>query len=355
MNLTSGSIWLAAKLNAHATPNHRTSHEGAVPRLGGIGPVCAIILLFIVTWSAFPTLQRLIGISPVDVIPWQQGVLFLALGIGGFTLGLLDDLGRLPTLGKLLGQFVLACLPAGLGVVIHEVEWPYFGTVELPYFLGALLSGLWVVLIMNVYNFMDGINGLAGRALETFGYGLLLMTLNLSFRYQFSILACIMLGAALGFLRHNIAVPTRTFLGDCGSQGLGAMMAAAALMVHNNDNGLGFHDPFLPFVILLFPLIFDVCLTLIRRSLKGKNLLQPHREHLYQRYLVCIGEKHDRCLSFVSNFLYTSAILAPIYFRFYPGNGPLRLILIGIAVGMMIFQWHRVLRLEEQRPSALVK
>lgn len=354
MNLTSLSIWLAGKLGAVSTPNHRTSHEGAIPRLGGLGPVVAILILFVVIWGVFELVQRKIGLNPVDSIPWQQGTLFLALGIGGLILGLLDDLGKLPTTAKLIGQVVLSALPAALGIVIRELEWPFVGTIELPFFLGAVLSAGWVLLIMNVYNFMDGINGLAGRALETFGFGLLLMTLNLSFRYEFSLIASVIIGAAYGFLRFNLASPAKTFMGDCGSQGLGAMMAALALMLHNNANGLDFPDPFLPFVLLLFPLIFDVCLTLIRRTAAKKNLLQAHREHLYQRLLVCVGEDHSRCLGFVSNFFYASAILAPLYMRSFPGSDGLRLVLIGIAVGMMIFQWSRILSLEERR-SAMIR
>lgn len=355
LNLTSASILIANRLKAVSTPNHRTSHEGAIPRLGGIGPVASLLICFLGLYLGFEYLQTRIGLSPVDVIPWQQAAFFLCLGIGGFVLGLLDDLGKLPTIGKLIGQIILAILPAAFGVVITEFDWPYLGIVPIPFIMGAILSGFWVVLIMNVYNFMDGINGLAGRALEMFGIGLLLMTLNLSHRYEFSIMACVIIGVAHGFLRYNLASPARTFMGDCGSQGLGAMMAALALMLHANENGLVQRDSFLPFVILLWPLIFDVVLTLCRRAFEGKNLMQAHREHLYQRYLVCVGENHAQCLSFVSNFFYVSAILAPLYFRSFPGNNWFRLVLIGIAVGMMVFQWHRVITLEDRRSFMLNK
>ncbi|MDX1973918.1 MAG: MraY family glycosyltransferase [Candidatus Sumerlaeia bacterium] len=346
--LTELSIRWAAKADAVATPDHRTSHTGRIPRLGGIGPVFAILLVFGAVWAFFPKIQGMLQLFTIDVLPWQHGAFLVSLGLGGFLLGLLDDLGRLGTLGKLAGQLALASLPFIFGVGLKTLEFPFAGSYVLHPVFGGVLAGLWIVALMNAYNFMDGINGLAGRALECFGYGLLLMSLNLAFRLEFSLLAAAMIGAAYGFLIHNLTTPARTFMGDCGSQGLGAIMAGAALLVHANENGLPSPDPFLPFVLLTFPLLFDVGLTLIRRLLRGENVLKPHREHLYQRYLKTQREDHQMTLLFVSNFFYASVIIAALSFRLSPGAEGFRFFLIGISLGMMMYQWYWVLRREEQ-------
>ncbi|HQH13329.1 MAG TPA: hypothetical protein PLS31_12965, partial [Candidatus Sumerlaeota bacterium] len=101
-------------------------------------------------------------------------------------------------------------------------------------------------------------------------------------------------GALIGFLIFNLT-PARTFMGDCGSQFLGYVIAVVPLFLHN-DNPVKF--PFGASAILLLPFIYDVLFTLIWRLLRGENIMQAHRSHLYQRLLIA-GWTHPAVLRLV--------------------------------------------------------
>jgi len=232
-------------------PNERSLHENPVPRTGGIALLAgaAVSLAF--------------GALAV----WLPLGLALALAVVSFV----DDLHRLPTLARFGAHLAAAAL----------LVW-YLLSPMHPLEMALLIIA--VAWITNLYNFMDGSDGLAGgmAAIGFAAYGLAAWwgdALALA-------AACVAISsAALAFLLHNHH-PARIFLGDVGSIPLGFLAAALGVF--------GWREDLWPlwFPLLVFgPFIGDATLTLVRRLLRRERVWQAHRDHYYQR-MVRMGFGH---------------------------------------------------------------
>jgi UDP-GlcNAc:undecaprenyl-phosphate GlcNAc-1-phosphate transferase len=231
-------------------PNERSLHVEPVPRTGGIALMAGILSGWLM------------------LIPsWAWWIVLPALGL--FVLSLLDDVRNLSPRMRLLGHFLAAVMVVGGS----GVSWVW-----------AVPVVLFLVWMTNLYNFMDGSDGLAG-GMALFGfsfYGIVgLMNGNEAFAMMnFSIGA-----AALGFLYHN-AYPAKIFLGDAGSIPLGFLAGAFGVW--------GWQQGYWPiwFPVLVFsPFVADASFTLLRRAWHRENLTHAHRNHYYQR-LVQMGWGH---------------------------------------------------------------
>jgi len=232
-------------------PNERSLHQRPVPRSGGIA-----LLLGAAVSLAF-------GAAGM----WLPMTLALALAV----LSLLDDLRSLPTgvrfaahvgAAALLVWYVLSpMLPLEMAVLILAVAW-----------------------ITNLYNFMDGADGLAG-GMATIGFAAYGLAAWWSEEPALAALCVALSAAAFAFLLHNHH-PARIFLGDVGSIPLGFLAAALGVVGWRNDAWP------LWFPVLVFgPFIGDATITLARRLLRRERVWQPHRDHYYQR-LVRMGLGH---------------------------------------------------------------
>jgi UDP-N-acetylmuramyl pentapeptide phosphotransferase/UDP-N-acetylglucosamine-1-phosphate transferase len=238
-------------------PNERSSHSEPTPRGGGIAVVAAILaawLALIVTGVAPPRLVTIIvGAALLAAVSW------------------LDDRRGLPPLARLMAQFVAV----GLGIVVVAPTGPIFQGWLPPALdlAGAALVWVWFI---NLFNFMDGIDGLAGSEAAAIGAGLVLFaSLGSGRDPALAALAGAIAAAAIGFLVWNWA-PARIFLGDVGSVALGYLLGY--LLIRAAARG---HWQ----VALILPLYFlaDATITLLRRLARGEKVWQAHREHLYQR------------------------------------------------------------------------
>jgi len=333
---------LAVSRGAVSHPNERSSHAEPTPRLGGLALIGgALIPLFLYVLFAEP-IQRMQGFTDIDEISWLLWAGFFAASGSALALGLVDDLRNLPAILKLIGQVAIAGIAAGFGLIVHQLYIPYVGIVELHPLVGGALAAFWMLLMMNAVNFMDGINGLAGRFMEVAGIALLVSTINVGWRTEFVVLGGVMIGAAAGFLAYNRGEKARTFMGDCGSQALGALFAGAVLLLHNDRpvavtwSDTPLHAPFLFGLVVAWPFVFDVVYTLIRRAAAGKKIWTAHREHLYQRHLAATGENHERTLNFVSNLLYASAVAGILSIRTSPDPRLLDPLRLAILAGLVI-------------------
>jgi len=236
-------------------PNERSLHDAPVPRVGGLALVPAIAA----GWVFVPTA------APWSI--WAPAALLFALSF-------LDDLRDLPVRVRLVAHLIAAAMTAGT-LVLPEAGWLAA--------LGALLFIAWTT---NLYNFMDGSDGLAGgMALIGFSGYAIGAWLGGAEALAF---ACLSISAASGvFLCFNFH-PARVFLGDAGSIPLGFL--AAALGVHGWIDGLW--PVWFPPVVFS-PFIVDASVTLMRRALRGERVWQAHRQHYYQR-LVRSGWGHRR-------------------------------------------------------------
>jgi UDP-N-acetylmuramyl pentapeptide phosphotransferase/UDP-N-acetylglucosamine-1-phosphate transferase len=272
--LTAAWIRLAHAARIHDAPGQRRLHAEPTPRGGGIA--IAIVLLAGLAWQAMQAGQ---GGAGTGALPW----LALAIGIGAFTLvGLVDDLRPLPVLPKFAGQWIgAAVLALGLMTAVPGVQhWLLYAALVVA-----------AVYTVNIWNFMDGSNGLVAVQSLLVAMGVATWPgMPSELRFPAWILAC----ACLGFLPFNL--PTaRVFLGDAGSHLLGAGVFVLLVLAWRSGA-----MP-LPAALLLASAMFlDSGLTLFRRALARRPVWRAHREHLYQ-YAVRSGHSHLRvCLAYAA-------------------------------------------------------
>ena len=234
-------------------PNARSLHLAPTPRSGGLGLLLGIAAAWLV-------------VAPR--LPWT---FWLALALV-IVVSLVDDLRGLHA-GVRMGAHLLA---AGLATMA------LLSTDAPPWQTTALILGIgWMC---NLYNFMDGSDGLAG-GMALFGFLAYAIAAWFAGSMQFALLNLAVAAAAAGFLLHNFH-PARIFLGDAGSVPLGFLAAVFGL------NGWLQHDWTWWFPLLVFsPFIVDSSVTLARRLLSGARVWEAHRDHYYQR-LVQLGFGH---------------------------------------------------------------
>jgi UDP-GlcNAc:undecaprenyl-phosphate GlcNAc-1-phosphate transferase len=232
-------------------PNERSLHERPVPRTGGI----AVLL------------GGAVSLAFGAGVLWLPMALALALAVVSF----FDDLRGLPT-GVRLGAHVAAA-----AFLVWYVLSPML-VVEL---LVLIVAVAWIT---NLYNFMDGSDGLAG-GMAMIGFGAYGVAAWWGQDGALAALCLALSAAALAFLLHNHH-PARMFLGDVGSIPLGFLAAGLGIVGWRNDLWP------LWFPVLVFgPFIGDATVTLVRRLLRRERVWQAHREHYYQR-MVRMGLGH---------------------------------------------------------------
>lgn len=257
-------------------PNERSLHSRPTPRTGGV----AILVGFV---AATPFWLFSITPAPAGPVPWLvlAAVLIAALSF-------MDDQGGLPVGIRLIGHLFAATLTViGADLLLLSL---FPGFSVQPGWVSLCLATFFLVWMVNLYNFMDGMDGFAGGmaviGLTTFAI-LGWFAGNLSF-VAFSITLS---AAVAGFLVFNFP-PARIFMGDTGSATLGLLIGGLGLW--------GARDGIFPFwvAILVFsPFIVDATVTLVRRLLQGKRVWQAHRTHYYQR-LVQSGWGHRKTVLF---------------------------------------------------------
>ncbi|MCI5043717.1 MAG: hypothetical protein MRY72_03380 [Aquisalinus sp.] len=270
----------------------RSSHTEPTSRAGGI----AIMVSFAVLTFLFTLSSSTIG---TDILP------LLVLSMSAAALGLVDDVWSPSPLIKFIGQIVLAIMAALLIGQVNTLPLPLLGVIPLGG-LGFFITVIWIVAFMNVFNFMDGLNGIAGGCAVI---ALAAMMLACAASGQNSLTAvCIVAAAAIcGFLVLN--VPNgKIFLGDSGSHGIGFFLAALAVSAGGIEDSAGSVDAvFLPIIFL--PFILDVTITLINRGLHGEKLHEAHKEHIYQR-LHQRGFSHIQVAGLYMGLCTISAVMA---------------------------------------------
>jgi UDP-GlcNAc:undecaprenyl-phosphate GlcNAc-1-phosphate transferase len=196
------------------------------------------------------------------------------------TVGVIDDFRGLEWWQKLGGQGVAAAIPVVFGVWIDRFTFPFLGIQTLPEWFGAPLTVLWIVAIMNMVNFLDGLDGLAAGVCAISGLTFCVIALSLA-RPNPAIYSAIVFGAALGFLRHNF-YPARIFMGDSGALLLGFLLAG--ISVQGLLKTASFVALFLPLLVLAVP-ILDTSFVVARRLKHRQRVSAPDQSHLHFRFL----------------------------------------------------------------------
>ncbi len=267
--------WVIAYLTRRQvldTPNARSSHSTPTPRGGGIGLLgIALPLMAAITWLH----------TPHAPVPW----IVLAAALGLAALSWADDLGDIHSGLRLIAQIaavalVLAFVPA---------KFTLFQGL-LPLAADRLLAGIAWVWFINLYNFMDGIDGIAGVETIAIGTGMAVLMVLVGHSggspaialglWGWTLAAC-----AAGFLVHNWH-PAKVFLGDVGSVPLGFLSGWLLLQ-------LAFWGYWVAALILSAYYLADASLTLVLRLARGEKIWQAHKQHFYQR-AVARGWSHGR-------------------------------------------------------------
>ncbi|HUW25620.1 MAG TPA: glycosyltransferase family 4 protein [Gallionella sp.] len=227
-------------------PNERSLHLTPTPRIGGVGVMAGVLS----GWALLP-----------GALVWWVVLPMLIL----FGISMLDDMRGLPVRQRLLAHLVAGVLlVSGSGLFVQHDVWV------------AMLVLLFTVWMTNLYNFMDGSDGLAG-GMALFGFGCYGVAALFAHDNMLAMLNFVIAAAALGFLYQNFP-PARVFMGDAGSIPLGFLAAAMGLW--------GWQQGYWPawFPLLVFsPFIVDASITLMKRALRGVKITEAHREHYYQR------------------------------------------------------------------------
>lgn len=261
------SLLLTAGLRRYAlaksiidVPNARSSHQVPTPRGGG----AAIVVTFLVSLLALAVLE--------------DGYLAALIALGGAgglvaIIGFMDDHGHIAARWRLLGHFLAAAWAlfwlGGLAPLI------VFGwSVDLGW-VGAVLGAVYLVWMLNLYNFMDGIDGLASVEAICACTGACLLYVLAGFETLIT-LPLILIMAVIGFLYWNFP-PARIFMGDAGSGFLGMILGALSLQAAWASSQL-----FWCWLILLGVFIVDATFTLVRRLVRGEKVYEAHRSHAYQ-------------------------------------------------------------------------
>ncbi len=288
---------LAKKAGVVDEPDERRVHTRTTPTVGG----AAMLLAFLVAMMAASRVHNLDGIFQRSSEP--LGIVLAAAVI--FGVGLYDDIKEMSAPAKMAGQVLAAAALFLLGVTMYHFKIPFAGFVILSPQLTPLLTALWVIVIANAVNFIDGLDGLAAGVVAIAAgtlcvYGLRLETLGVLPADNIGpLIAAVTCGVCVGFLPHNFH-PARIFMGDAGALLIGLLMAVSTMVIGGRTTDVSgqtyffFAPLFLPFFILGVPAL-DAALAIVRRTASRSSLARPDIDHLHHR-LLRLGHGHRRAV-----------------------------------------------------------
>ena len=301
--LTTVTFWLSALLTLYFSrpgtvlvmldkPNARSLHSRPVPINGGIAIIISLATaIFYLNWYLMP-MQKYLWI-------FTSGLLIALISF-------LDDCRHVRVFYRLIVHFLAAWLLLWQSEfwLIH-LALPGLTWVWSP-FWQIMVSCLFIVWMVNLYNFMDGMDGLAG-GMAVFGFGTLAVFGWLADQQLFMVINLLVASASGGFLVFNFS-PARIFMGDVGSSSLGFLAAAFSLW-GSSENIL----PLWVALLIFSPFIVDATVTLLRRLLQGEKIWLAHKSHYYQRLVqIGWGHKHTVLWEYALMLMCSlSALLAP--------------------------------------------
>ena len=293
-------------------PNDRSLHSRPIPRIGGWGVIPAAVS------AAFF----------FGAVEWPLAGLAMLL----FVVSYMDDRFGLPIIVRLTTHAVVS------------VAWVIFGPASLP----LLLAGIAAIAIMwwiNLYNFMDGANGLAG-GMGLIGFLAYAVAAASHDMVPLTLWSLALAGASAGFLVFNFS-SARVFLGDCGSVPLGFFVGALGLWGWSG----GAWPSWFPFLVFA-SFFLDATVTLLRRMINGEPFWQAHAEHYYQR-LIRSGWSHPRTAVREYVLMAASASLATAMLTWSVSAQYVGLVAAaGVFVGVAILVDRRWLQAQQQAGKA---
>ncbi len=297
-------------------PNERSSHVAPTLRGAGVVMVAVCLVTYLLVGKLFEVEIKWVYICSVLLVA---------------AISWLDDVRGVTPVIRLLIHGVAAGLIVGQygGLSIFNLAGT-IGPIPLK-LVGSLLSFLWIVWFTNAYNFMDGIDGLAGGQAVVAGlaWGILGY---LTGDQTIAMIGFTVAASAIAFLFHNWP-PASVFMGDVGSAYLGFTFATMPLLAGQGSASGG---PWVAIAAFVFVWLFvvDSVFTFLRRALNGEKVWVAHRQHLYQK-LVIGGSSHGAVSSL---YICTGAFIVLLYFIAFQFRGiaDVLLVLIMVLTGVVI-------------------
>jgi UDP-GlcNAc:undecaprenyl-phosphate GlcNAc-1-phosphate transferase len=293
---------LARRLGAVDQPRERGLSQRPTPLLGGLAILAAVL---VAGWIWLPPKVFLPHVHGTPAGP--GGVVHIWAVIAGACLitvvGAIDDVRDLPPALKLLGQIAAALIAVKGGAVVTSVTLPFLGSLQFPN-AGGVLTVIWLVGLMNVVNFSDGVDGLAAGLCTIDGVAFAIIAFDLQVNGA-PILAAITAGAALGFLFHNF-YPASVFMGDAGANLLGYLLGVTAVVGSLKTNAVV--ALIVPLMILVIPFL-DTSFVIARRLKYRSKPWSADDNHFHHR-MARIGFSQRKTVAYLYAWSFLMAGLA---------------------------------------------
>ena len=291
------ALKIARRLKLFDAPSRRKIHKKGVPRVGGIALVVSFFACL--SLSCF-----FAGFSPgvKFLLPLVIPALIIVL------LGVYDDIKGANAAQKFSFQIICAVLVYCFSVRIDFISIPFAGTIRLGN-LSLPLTVLWIVLTINAFNLIDGLDGLLCR-IALYAAGSLVVVFFIANDPGSVLVFLLLAGTLIGFLPWNL-YPARIFMGDTGSMFIGFIFAVFS-MVHYQKGSLAVSLT-IPMIILFVPL-FDTGWAFVRRVGAGKSPFKSDKRHIHHRIFLKYGDhkKASFVLSTLSGFFSALGVVAVI-------------------------------------------
>jgi UDP-GlcNAc:undecaprenyl-phosphate GlcNAc-1-phosphate transferase len=291
--LTPLTMRLAVAIGAVDQPRERGLSERPTPLLGGLAIFAGAFAAGVI-W--LPLSRPWLGVLEASAV--------IAL------VGALDDRFELLAGAKLVGQVAAAVIAVRGGVVVHNLTLPFLGALSFPN-AGPSLTVVGLVLMMNVVNFSDGVDGLAAGVSTIIAGALTVIAFDLG-RDDAAVLCALTAGASLGFLIYNFP-PASSFMGDCGANLLGLLMGCLA--VEGSVKTSAVVSFVLPLILLTVPFL-DTTFVVLKRVKYRQPIYRSDSEHLHHR-MARIGFSRRRTIAYMYGWTLMLAGLA-LALRFVP-------------------------------------
>jgi UDP-GlcNAc:undecaprenyl-phosphate GlcNAc-1-phosphate transferase len=327
--LTPLAARLARSLGMVDHPRERGLAQRDTPLLGGLAILAGIVVAAAIFMPHFITLPRSARAAGVHTSVNTWG---LIAGAALITLvGAVDDLLDLPWWLKLLGQVGAGVIAVEAGAIVTDVTIPFLGAFQFPNEGGAL-TVVWLVLLMNVVNFTDGVDGLAAGLCAIDGVAFAVIAFDLGVGGA-AVLAALTAGAALGFLAHNFH-PASIFMGDAGSNLLGYMLGVAAVAGSLKTNAVV--ALLVPLVILAIPFL-DTSFVVAKRLKYKRAPWAADANHFHHR-MARIGFSQRKTVAYLYAWSTVLAGLAVALrlLPYHPHNTHYNWLWVGVLIAIAV-------------------
>ena len=315
---------IAGGLRDAPTEQHKVPGKVS-PSAGGVAVITAIFAAVGVVAGVWPG-----AVGPTEQLAWG----LFAAGLAGLT-GLYDDLWKPGALTRLVVHMALAGLVGALFPVL-SIE-TGLGAIILPYALAAAGTALWIVVITNAANFIDGADGMLGLSIAPGLVGLIAAGLIVG-EADIALWSVALLAALIGFLVWNMGLG-RLIVGDTGAIFIGYSLGAIGVDLADSAPAAVWLAP-----LFFLPVLADVLLTLLYRAARGANLAQGHREHLYQLALAA-GMTHRQVAATYAFLAVPGVVLGLSALWLGPGFAVFALVALSLIFASMALRARRSARM----------